>query len=231
MSDGVKTVGTAGPPDDLPIRIAPLPREQWTDAAREVFAFWGEPDAWENGSRTNTQMVLANHPPLAMAFNHWGKHILIENSAPAWARELVTLRIAWHMHSHYEWHYHVGYALNLGMTLDQIAAIGVGPDAGSWSDLDAAVLRCVDELWENSRVTDATWATLSAQYDKRQLMDLVFTLGQYVMLGWGLAAFGVQIEEGVDPIGFDLKTGSGRLPGVRFKPGEVEDWADNQYES
>ena len=46
-----------------------------------------------------------------------------------------------------------------------------------------------------------------------------------------LALFRITPQDGVDPIGFDLKTGSGRLPGVRFKPGEVEDWADNQYES
>ncbi len=217
--------------EEPPVRIPPLPRENWTEAARDVFAYWGEPGARENGSRTNVQMVLANHPPLATAFNDFGRHILIENSAPAWARELVTLRIAWHMRSQYEWHYHVGYALNLGMTMDQIADIRVGPDAGSWSELDAATLRCVDELRENSRVTDATWATLSAQYETPQLMDLIFTLGQYVMLGWGLAAFGIQMEEGVDLIGFDLKTRSGVSPGVRFKPGEVEDWADHQYGS
>ena len=217
--------------DDPPVRIPPLPRSEWTDAAREVFAFWGEPDAWENGSRTNSQMVLANHPPLAMAFNRFGKHVLIDNTAPAWARELVTLRVAWHLKSRYEWHYHVGYALNLGMTLSQIADIGVGPDAGSWSDLDAAVLRCVDELWASSRVTDATWAILAQHYTKQQIMDLVFLLGQYVMLGWGLAAFGVQLEDGVDPIGFDLKTRSGRTPDGRFKPGEVDDWAETQFEA
>ena len=216
---------------DPPVRIPPLPRDQWTDAAREVFAFWGEPDAWENGSRTNSQMVLANHPPLAMAFNRFGKHILIDNTAPAWARELVTLRIAWHMKSRYEWHYHVGYALNLGMTLEQIADIGVGPDAGSWSEFDAATLRCVDELWEHSRVTDETWAVLASHLDTQQLMDLIFALGQYVMLGWALSAFGVQLEDGVDPIGFDLKTRSGRSPEVRLKPGEGENWADMQFES
>jgi alkylhydroperoxidase family enzyme len=213
-------------PGDPPVRIPPLPREQWTDAAREVFAFWGEPDAWQNGSRTNSQMVLAQHPPLAMAFNQFGKHVLIDNTAPAWARELVTLRIAWHMKSRYEWHYHVGYARNLGMTLEQIADIGVGPDAGSWSTVDAATLRCVDELWKHSRVTDATWAVLAHHFSTAQLMDLVFALGQYVMLGWALSAFGVQLENGVDPIGFDLKTASGRSPDVRFRPGETENWAD-----
>lgn len=212
--------------EDPPVRIPPLPRERWTDAAREVFAFWGEPDAWENGSRTNSQMVLAQHPPLAMAFNRFGKHVLIDNTAPARARELVTLRIAWHMKSQYEWHYHIGYALNLGMTLEQIADIGVGPDAGTWNELDAAILRCVDELWSKSSVTDATWSVLARNFSTEQLMDLVFALGQYVMLGWALAAFGVQLEEGVDPIGFDLKTRSGRAPDVRFKPGEAEGWAD-----
>ncbi|MEW9856586.1 carboxymuconolactone decarboxylase family protein [Novosphingobium sp. M1R2S20] len=211
---------------ETPIRVPPLPRDQWTDAAREVFAFWGEPGAWENGSRTSSQMVLANHPPLAMAFNHFGKHVLIDNTAPAWARELVTLRVAWHMKSQYEWHYHVGYALNLGMTLEQVAAIVVGPDAGSWSELDAAVLRCVDELWTHSRVQDATWAVLAHHFDTQQLMDLIFALGQYVMLGWALAAFGVQLEEGVDPIGFDLKTRAGLAPGRRLKPGEGEGWAE-----
>lgn len=215
---------------DPEVRIPPLPRNQWTDAAREVFAYWGEPGAWENGSKTNMQMVLATHPPLAMAFNNFGRHILIDNTAPAWARELVTLRIAWHMPSLYEWHYHVGYALNLGMTLDQIAAVGTGPDAECWSELDAAVLRCVDELWESSRVTDATWATLAAHYTKPQLMDLIFTLGQYVMLGWAAAAFGIQLEDGVEPIGFDLKTPSGKPPRLRLKPGETDDWADNQFE-
>ena len=213
-----------------PVRIPPLPREQWTEAAREVFAYWGEPGAWDHGSRTNSQMVLANHPPLAMAFNRFGRHILIENSAPAWARELATLRIAWLMRSEYEWHYHVGYALNLGMTIEQIAAVGIGADAGSWNQLDTAVLRCVDELWSASRVTDATWAMLATHYDTPQLMDLVFTVGQYVMLGWGLAAFGVQIEDGVDPIGFDLRTASGKKPGLRLKPGESADWANKQFD-
>jgi 4-carboxymuconolactone decarboxylase len=222
------TDGAGATSDEFPVRIPPLPREQWTDAAREVFAFWGEPGSWENGSRTNSQMVMANHPQLGMAFNHFGKQVLINTSAPAWTRELMTLRIAWHMRSQYEWHYHVGYALKLGMTMDQIAAIGVGPDAGSWNELDAATLRCVDELWANSRVTDATWALLARNFDTHQLMDMIFAVGQYVMLGWAIAAFGVQLEGDVDRIGFDLKTQSGDSPFARLKPGEADGWVEGQ---
>ena len=59
-------------------RIPPLPREEWTDEARDVFAYWGEPDAWENGSKVEKEMVMAQHPKLAMAFNGFGKQLLLE---------------------------------------------------------------------------------------------------------------------------------------------------------
>ena len=55
-------------------RLLPLPEEEWTDAARDVFAFWGEPDAREKGSVSNLVMVQAHHPKLALAYNVFGKH-------------------------------------------------------------------------------------------------------------------------------------------------------------
>lgn len=213
-------------PEDL-VRIGPLPREEWTDAAREVFAFFGEPGAWENGSRTNTQMVLANHPKLAMAYNAFGKHLLIDSSLPVRPRELIVLRVAWLLKSEYEWHYHVGYGLTAGLTLEEIAAVRDGPGAPLWAErnADQAVLAAVDELWTQSRIANATWSELSRHYDRHQLMDLVFTIGQYVMLSWAISSFGIQLEDEVDRIGFDLKTQCGKQPGSTYRPGEVDDWA------
>lgn len=214
--------------DEPKVRIPPLPREEWTDEAREVFAFWGEPDAWEKGSRTNILMVMANHPKLGTAYNHWGKHFLIDATLPPRARELVVMRVSWQLKSAYEWHFHVGYCLNLGMTLDDVRAIGIGPDAPNWTEEDAAVLRAVDELIADSRISDATWAALEAHFDTHQLMDLVFTAGQYVMTSWAIASFGIQLEDWTDRIDFDLTTASGKPPAVRYKPGETEDWSSSQ---
>jgi 4-carboxymuconolactone decarboxylase len=205
-------------------RIPPLPREEWTDAAREVFAFWGEPGAWENGSKTNLVMVLSNHPALAMAYNAFGRHLLLESALPVRPRELIVLRVSWNLKCEYEWHYHVGYALSAGLTMDEIAAVGVGPDAPTWNEDDRAVLLAADELWKSSRVSDESWAALSARFDRHQVMDLVFTIGQYVMLSGAIAAFGVELEAGVDRIGWDLDTASGRPPGGRYRPREVDDW-------
>ena len=213
---------------DTPQRIPSLPREEWTDAAREVFAFWGEPNSWEEGSKTNIIMAMANNVPLANAFNNWGKHLLLGNSVPMRQLELVILRVAWRVRSEYEWHNHVGYAINAGITLEEVAAVGKGEGADNWDELDGAVIGLVDELIDTGRVGDERWATLSKYYNRAQMMDLVFTVGHYVMTSWALSAFGVPIEGGADAIGFDLKTKSGTVPGATYKPQEVEDWTSTR---
>lgn len=209
--------------EELKRRIGNLPREEWTDAAREVFAFWGEPDAWESGSKTNMSMVLANHPPLANAYHTFGKHLLLASTITVRPRELIVLRAAWRQKCQYEWHYHVGYALKAGLTMDEIAAVRDGWQSPVWDgqEEDRAVLRAVDELIDTSRMSDETYAALSAHFGKEQMMDFVFTVGNYVMLGWAIATFGVPVEDGVDPIGFDLQTRSGAAPGEKSRPLEA----------
>lgn len=209
-------------------RILPLPRAEWTDAARDVFAFWGEPNAWEEGSKTNVMMVMGNHPELGKAYNVWGKHLLMANTLSTRYLELIILRVAWRVKSAYEWHNHVGYGLNAGLTLGDIAAIRDFPKGGNWSAQDAAVLRSVGELIDDGTLSDATWAELGGFLDRRQMMDLVFSIGHYVMTSWALSSFGVAIEGGADRIGFDLKTASGKIPGKTYKPGETEDWTDTR---
>lgn len=210
-------------------RIPPLPREEWTDEARDVFAFWGEPGARENGSKVPKEMVMAQHPKLAIAFHTFGKQILLESSIPERPRELLVLRTAVRLGGQYAWHFHVGYALQAGLTLEEIAAIRDGLDAPAWQgkDNDIAALRAVDELLDTAQISDETWTALARFLDQRQLMEVVFTIGAYAMLSWSVNAFGIGFGGDIDPLGFDLKTASGKEPLVRFRPGETEDWADS----
>jgi 4-carboxymuconolactone decarboxylase len=152
----------------------------------------------------------------------------MSNTLPVRFLELIILRVAWRVKSAYEWHNHVGYGLNAGLTLKDIAAIRDYPQGGDWSEQDAIVLHSVDELISSGTLSDATWEALSAFFDKRQMMDLIFSIGHYVMTSWVLSAMGVEIEGGADQIGFDLKTASGKIPGKTYKPGEAEDWVDTR---
>lgn len=213
---------------DSKIRIGALPKAEWTDAAREVFAFWGEPNAWEEGSKTSILPVMGNHPELGKVYNIWGKQLLMGNTLSTRNLELIILRVAWKVKSAYEWHHHVGYGLNAGITLEEIAAIRTYPDGHDWRAEDAALLNAVDDLLGNNQISDANWAALDAHFDTKQKMDVVFAIGHYVMTSWALSAFGVPVESWADAIGFDLKTASGKSPARTLKPGEGDGWADGR---
>lgn len=205
---------------DQPRRVPPLPRDEWTDEARDVFAVMGEPNARENGSVADIVMVLANHPQMGRSFLEWSKHPLRGNSLPFRLLELLILRVAWRTRCSYEWHNHVRYALGAGLSLEDIAAIRDYPaDAGRWAEPERLILQSVDELFDDSRLSDATWAALGSHFDMPQKMDVVMTAGSYAMTAWAISSFGVQLEPDVDVIGFDLATGSGASPEPRAKFG------------
>ena len=48
-----------------------------------------------------------------------------------------------------------------------------------WNEKDAALLAATDELHANAFISAETWAALSKHLDTRQLLDLLFTAGNY----------------------------------------------------
>jgi hypothetical protein len=46
----------------------------------------------------------------------------------------------------------------------------------------------------DSRLSDATWATLCEHLDERQRMDLVFTIGGYCLSAMAFNALGIEPE-------------------------------------
>ena len=60
-----------------------------------------------------------------------------------------------------------------------------------------ALLRATDELHADAFSSDPTWAALSSHYDERQLIDLVFTVGQYNLVSMALNTLGVPLDEGI----------------------------------
>jgi alkylhydroperoxidase family enzyme len=175
-------------------RIGPLPRAEWTDSARDVFAYWEGPAARENGSRSNTMMTLANHPRLAIASLDMGKYMLVESSLGKREKELVILRVAWRYGSNYQWAHHVHSARQIGMTDAEFEALQKPGPASIWSSGDQALISAVDQLCEAGRIDDPTWAQLSAAMDKQQLMDFLYSVGFFTMNAWAFGAMGVQLE-------------------------------------
>jgi alkylhydroperoxidase family enzyme len=147
-----------------------------------------------NGSVVNIFRVLMNHPKLARSWSRFAGYILSQQTLPARDREILILRIGWLNQAQYEWEQHVRIGKSAGLTDAEIDQITKGPKAG-WDRNDAALVQAADDLFENSVVSDETWKTLSERYNTEQIMDAVFTIGQYNLVSWALNSFGVPLDD------------------------------------
>ncbi|HLJ88051.1 MAG TPA: carboxymuconolactone decarboxylase family protein [Candidatus Angelobacter sp.] len=149
-----------------------------------------------DGKIFNLFTTLAHHPQLMKRWLVFASHILGKSTLPERDRELVILRMGWLSRAEYEWGHHVAIGKRIGLTEEEIERVSKGPEAPGWASFDAALLRAADELHADSIVGDSTWKELSARYTTQQMLDLVFTAGQYKMVSMVLNSVGVQLEEG-----------------------------------
>jgi 4-carboxymuconolactone decarboxylase len=176
---------------DRTVRLGPLPEEEWDDRTRAALATLLPPERRNPRGAGNALATLARHPDLAEAFLPFNTRLLLRSTLPPRLRELAILRVARRSDCAYEWAHHVRIAAKAGLAEAEIEAAGDGHASG---ELDGAVLKAVDELAEDSKLSDWTWSTLAAYLDERQLMDLVFTAGAYFLLAMAFNTFGVEPE-------------------------------------
>jgi len=124
-------------------------------------------------------------------------HSLRRNTLPARDREMLILRIGWLCRAEYEWTHHTLIGRDAGLTDDDLAHIMKGPDATGISAHDKLLLLAATELHAKAFISDETWNALAKTYDTKQMMDLVFTVGDYSLVSMALNSFGVQLEPGV----------------------------------
>ena len=154
----------------------------------------------ESASGINISKTLANHPDLSAPWLTFARYVLGNSTLPPRDRELLILRIGFLLGSDYEWGQHTRIGREAGLTETEIQRITEGPEAPGWSSFDRTLLRAVGELRRDAEISDVTWDELAARYDTRQLMDVVFTVGQYNLVSMALKTFRVPLDEGVTGI-------------------------------
>ena len=147
----------------------------------------------------NLLKAMANHPALCSAWMGFSTHLLFDdsNTLPPREREMVILRIGWLCQSGYEFGQHILLSQKAGVNKAEVVAVSKGAGDPIWDDHMRAVMTAVDELHSDAFISDATWAELKKKYDDKQVMDLIFTVGQYNMLSMALNSMGVQLDDGV----------------------------------
>ena len=174
-------------------RIAPLPGDSWDDETRALIG---------RGRPLNIFATLAHHPKLMKRWMVFGNHVLAKSTLSARKRELLILRTGWNCRAPYEWGQHVAIARSVGVTDEEVGRVAAGPDAPGWDPFEAVLMRAADELHTDQSLSDATYAALAERYDEQQVLDLVFTVGQYHLVSMALNSLRVQRDDGVTGVPF-----------------------------
>ncbi len=140
----------------------------------------------------NVFRTMMNHLDLAKRWLVFAGHILVQSTLPERERELLLLRIGHLCRAGYEWNKHADISRFLGMSEAEIETSRSGPETPGLSELDRLLLQAADELHSDAHISDTTWQGLAQHFSTQQLMDLVFTVGQYTLVSMALNSFGVQ---------------------------------------
>jgi 4-carboxymuconolactone decarboxylase len=174
-------------------RITPLDEQDWSPEARTELGRMAE-----TGRVYNIFKTLARYPKLLKRWLPFANHVLFKSSLSPREREILILRIGWLCQAEYEFGQHVVIGRRAGLSDADIQRIVDGPDASGWDSFEAALVRAADELHADAIVSDATWKTLSTRYGTEQLMDAVFTVGQYNLVSMALNTLGVRLDDGLE---------------------------------
>jgi len=124
-----------------------------------------------------------------------GTAILGRQKLSAKLRELAILRVAALSPARYEWVQHVPIAQAMGATPAQVAALERGDIAAdAFDSLERVVLRFTTEVVRDVRASEATFAELARLLSAQEIVELIITVGYYMMIARLLETTAVDLD-------------------------------------
>ena len=144
--------------------------------------------------------ALLYSPPLADAAQKLGQYVRYDCSIPQKLRELAILITAFHWKAQYEWFAHETHAREAGISDAVIDAIRVG-ERPSFSDAaEEEIYNFCTELYENKRISDASFAKVEARHGKVGAVELGGLLGHYNLIAITLNIAEIDVPGGAKPL-------------------------------
>lgn len=172
-------------------RIEPLTVEELDDDVRSSV------EPLLSAPTRNVVLTLARHPSLLDDWMPVTRYTFDQSNLHAADAELICLRTSWLCAAAYEFTHHVAIASSRGLDADQILAVPAGADADVFDARQQLLLRAVDQLVATKTIDDALWASLREHYSEVQMMDFVFTCGNYLTISLVQNAVRIELEAGV----------------------------------
>jgi 4-carboxymuconolactone decarboxylase len=143
--------------------------------------------------------VLMHSPDLAARIAHTGGYVRYNLDLPEALRETIIIATAREIKSQYEFFAHARLARQAGLSEDTIQAIAQGTAPQGLSGDEAILVRYVQELLRHHKISDATFNAVRDRFGMRETLEITALVGHYLLVGQILAAFEVELPEGVKP--------------------------------
>ncbi|GIX28773.1 MAG: carboxymuconolactone decarboxylase [Burkholderiales bacterium] len=149
----------------------------------------------ERGGRLlNLYATLLHSPPVAEGWLKLLTAVRQHTRLDPALRELAILRVALINEAQYEYRTHVPFALQAGLTPEQLEALPAWGESPLFDQRARDVLAYVDAMTRDVHVPDALFEPLRRWFDPRQLVELTVTVAAYNMVSRFLEALQVEAD-------------------------------------
>ena len=143
--------------------------------------------------------VLLHSPDLASRVAHTGSYVRYNLDLPEALRETIIIATAREIHSQYEFFAHARLARQAGVSEDTIQAIAQGRAPQGLTGDAAILVQYVQELLRHHKISDSTFNAVRDRFGMQRTLEITALIGHYLLVGQILAAFDVDLPDGVTP--------------------------------
>ena len=160
-------------------RLPPLPVSQWNEAQRECAE---EIIRGPRGAVIEPFIPLLRSPELCTHAQRMGEYLRYRSAIGLRLSELAILVTARHWSQEVEWAIHAPIAIREGISESIVQSIGLNqkPSFTHWDE--QMVFDFSQQSLVQKKVSDATWAAVSAHLGEHGAVDLLGIVGYYTML-------------------------------------------------
>jgi 4-carboxymuconolactone decarboxylase len=193
-------VAQSKPASDINLEsLSRLPPPQRDSLDTEGKRVWDLIAGGRGMGKTGPAPVSMYSPGVAEPMHHLNQYLRKTVAGPRYF-ELSALLAAREFDQQYEWSGHEPAAVRAGLEQAVIDAVKFNKDVAGLPDKDATVIRLGRALFREHKVSSELWAKTVEHFGRQGAVEIVATMGDYVMAGFLLTAVDQQLPPERKPL-------------------------------
>ena len=142
----------------------------------------------------NIFRMLSRCEDVFKGFIMFNNAVLNKSALDPRLREVAIIRVGYRTGAEYEVHHHIRIGETLGMARAQMEIVASDRDLAELPEEWALVARVADDLVSGPVPSQTNMEKLRRRFSDREILDLIFAIGCYMMVARLLMTAGVEIE-------------------------------------